>query len=402
MKIKLSAGLNLTLYSLLLIVTPFLMLMNFLQEAIGSISRANFTLSGFEVPYVVVAAAVLLIALTIFLFKYITWKRLIGLVILTVLFFIGQNSTDYYFNHKFYELQHNWHYFAYGIFTFLAYRKFMELGYPTAKVILRTFLLAFVISLFDELIQVYISNRVFDLSDVGKDMWGVIIGQCGIYFVYFEYGFLQPFRIRHKKLKDYLKNPFTVLFFEMVLAYTLLVIASLLSSAEYWKSVVLISILIFGLIFVLIHLGNNRFLKYTIGFISAALALYFVVAQFTGNARVKRYSDNIIIYKGIPFVYFDLMIYPEGGFRPVDKKSQFLLRDKQKLDDLNPNILLLATGTKGEGGKGFNEQRIFEFKPNLFKSTVYQVIRLKNQDAIMHYNLLISENKKVLFIIHNQ
>lgn len=287
------------------------------------------------------------------------------MLILIVL--LGQNSTDYYFNHSFYELQHNWHYFAYGIFSFLAFRKFSEAGYTPAKIILRTFLLAFVISLFDEIIQVYISNRVFDLSDVGKDLWGVIIGQFFIQCVFFENRFLKPFVIRHKRLKDYLKFPFTVFFFEAIFAYILLAITSLLSSPEYWKSAILISLLVFCIVFLLIHVGNQRFFKYTVRIIFALVTVYVVVAQFTGNATVKRYSDSIVVYKGIPFVYFDIMIYPDGGFRPVDKKERFTLRDKQKFDNLNPDILLIGTGTKGRGVKVLMSKECSNLKPIFLK-----------------------------------
>ncbi|HPG74056.1 MAG TPA: hypothetical protein PLM49_07180, partial [Bacteroidales bacterium] len=66
MKLKISPGLNLSLYSLLLIVTPFLMLMNYLQEAIGSISRAHFILIGVEIPYVVMFATLGLVAVIAF------------------------------------------------------------------------------------------------------------------------------------------------------------------------------------------------------------------------------------------------------------------------------------------------------------------------------------------------
>jgi len=100
--------------------------------------------------------------------------------------------------------------------------------------------------------------------------------------------------------------------------------------------------------------------------------------------------------------YFDVMIYPDGGYRIVDKKNMFLVRDKQKLDDINPDILIIGTGAEGTGGKGFNEQRIFEFRANFKKQKIYQVIKMKNKDACAKYNELVSRNKKVLLILYHE
>lgn len=401
MKLKISPGLNLSLYSLLLIVTPFLMLMNYLQEAIGSISRAHFILIGVEIPYVVMFATLGLVAVIAFTIRKINTKKLFGIALVVVLLIAGQKISDYYFNHKFYDLQHNWHYIAYGIFAYLAYLKFSDKQLPAEKIILRTFLFAFCISLFDEIIQVYISNRVFDLSDVGKDMWGVLVGQCFVQFVLLNGVFMKPVAIRQKKLSNYVKQPFTLLFHQAVFTLVLLQVSSTLSDAALWPYVFLIVIPAYLFIWLCIHAGNQPVMRWLLRFVFAFLLVYVTYAQFSGNAPVKRITDNVFVYKGIPFVYFDLMIYQNGSFRIVDKKTSFNMRDKQKIHHIDPDILLIGSGSKSQGGKGFNEQKLFEFNANYFKSTIFQVIRLPNKDAIKTYNRLIRENKQVLFIIHN-
>ncbi len=401
MKLKISPGLNLSLYSLLLIVTPFLMLMNYLQEAIGSISRAHFILIGAEIPYVVMLATLGLVAVIAFTIRKINTKKLFGIALVVVLLIAGQKISDYYFNHKFYDLQHNWHYIAYGIFAYLAYLKFSDKQLPPEKIILRTFLYAFCISLFDEVIQVYISNRVFDLSDVGKDMWGVLVGQCFVQFVLLNGVFMKPVAIRQKKLSNYVKQPFTLLFHQAVFTLVLLQVSSTLSDAALWPYVFLIAIPAYLIIWLGIHAGNQLVMRWLLRFVFAFLLVYVTYAQFSGNAPVKRITDSVIVYKGIPFVYFDLMIYQNGSFRIVDKKTSFNMRDKQKIHHIDPGILLIGTGSKSQGGKGFNEQKLFEFNANYFHSKIFQVIRLPNKDAIKTYNRLIRENKQVLFIIHN-
>ena len=52
------------------------------------------------------------IVLPIAAWRHITWKRIFSLVAMILLLALAQNSTDYYFNHEFYELQHTWHYIA--------------------------------------------------------------------------------------------------------------------------------------------------------------------------------------------------------------------------------------------------------------------------------------------------
>ncbi len=402
MKFKFSANLNLTLYSLLLIVTPFLMLMNFLQDAIGKLSNAHFTVFDVKITYLLFIAILGLIFVFIRVRKELTKTRILGLFLMVALTLIGQKIGDYYYNHNFYDLQHNWHYIAYGIFSYVAYRKFFLKNFSPAKIIWRTFLMAFIISLFDEIIQVYISNRVFDLSDVGKDMWGALIGQFFIQFVLLECKHIKPFTYRHQKIKDYITSPSSALFIQAGVSLIFIYISSVLSYPSLWPQVFLISLLAVFFFLLILHMGNTRLLKWIIRGTFGIVVIWLVYANFSGNAYVKYVSENVIVYKGLPFYYFDVMIFPDGGYRVVDKKETFLGRDKLKIDDINPDILIIGTGKGNTGGKGFNDQRLFEFRPNFTHSKLYQIIKLPNKQACLKYNELLSKNKKVLLILYQE
>jgi len=118
----LSRGKQRHFYALLLIVTPFLLLQNYLQSFIGKLSEINITLFENEVPIIPLIAFLLVLFLAIGLRKHFTRTRTIGWLIIVIMFWIGQQLTDFYFHHRFFDLQYNWHYLAYTIFAYLNYR----------------------------------------------------------------------------------------------------------------------------------------------------------------------------------------------------------------------------------------------------------------------------------------
>lgn len=323
----------------------------------------------------------------------------LGFILLFVA--IGQKTADYYFSHEFYNLQHNWHYIAYGIFSFVAFRRFSIKPTPAYKILFKIFILALSISVFDEFIQVYISGRVFDLGDCGKDLWGTMAGIIFVFF-YLEDGKDFPnYRLRNKKLKEYYTNPFSLLCLEIIFAYIFLFVASQITETEYLLEVVLITLLLFIITFLLIHAGVNKIARWLIrGVLLLLIIFVFVEARF-GKSGIKSEKAGFINYNNIPLLYFDYMLFPDGTFRPVDKKTIFNLRDKQKTENLDPDILLIGTGIKGQGGKGWNDIMVNEMAYNAYKHKVYQIIKLPNRQACETFNRLKKEKKNVLFIIHN-
>ena len=190
---------HLFLYILLLVLTPFLLLQNYLQSFIGQMSAESFTVFNFDFPYTVAIALVFVITLSIIFWKKFTSTRLAAWGFIIFLFWVGQKSTDYYFNHDFYELQYNWHYFAYSIFAYLSYRMFITKKTSPQKIFLYVYFSALCISAFDEAIQIPLSNRVFDLGDIAKDLWGSTIGLIFVFFI-FENGKIlkNGWKLQHK------------------------------------------------------------------------------------------------------------------------------------------------------------------------------------------------------------
>jgi len=393
---------NFYLYTILLIITPFLMLQNYLQEAIGAASRATIDLGGVHIPYLIIIASIGLVLFFYFSRKTMTKKRLLILGIIIVFFAAGQMTADYYFGHRFYDLQQNWHYFAYGIFSVIAFMRFSIKPAPVNTILIKIFLMALAISVFDEAIQVYISNRVFDLSDCGKDLWGSLAGSIFVFFYMEDAKGFTNYRFRNNKLKEYYTNPFSLLCLEIIFAYIFLFIASQITDEKYKFSVIIMTLIIFIIAFLLILAGINRVVRWIIRSSLLLIIIMVVIASRFGNSGAKYISPGYLKYNGIPLVYFDFMIFPDGSFRTVDKKESFTLRDKNKISNLDPDILIIGKGSKGQGGKGWHDNKTTEMYYNTFNHKIYQIIKLPNAQACITFNRLKKLNKKVLFIIHNE
>ena len=104
---------------------------------------------------------------------------------------------------------------------------------------------------------------------------------------------------------------------------------------------------------------------------------------------------------GVPVVFFDVLVFPDGSFRPVDKKHYFNTRDHTFFLKRKPDILLIGSGYEGRGGKGF-----FDTTPNQFIYNPYirqgtQLIILPTPDACELFNRMKRAQKNVLFVIHS-
>ena len=391
------------LYILLLIATPFLLLQNYLQSAIGELSNLTYVVFNTTIPVTVSIAIILIVTILFFTYKKLNKHRLISWIIVVMLFWIGQKSTDFYFNHKFYELQYNWHYFAYAIFSYLNYRVLSEKNATPQKIIVLTFIYTLAISTFDELMQMPLSNRIFDIGDISKDLWGAMIGLFFIFFI-LENGEIikNGWKIRHNKLKEYSNNPLSLLIIEFVFAYVFMIIASLLTSSEYILVAVLISVLLMFLIFAIVHLSQIKVFKTLIILIFAGLIItqgFFIIKFY--DKDIIYYNNKLLVYKGIPVFFFDVLIYPDGTFRLVDKKIIFNQRDQQTILELSESIIVIGSGTDGSGGKGFpqNTETQFVFDENTKQGV--QITILNNHEACDKFNALKAERKRPVLILHH-
>jgi len=399
-----STAIQMELYIALLVMTPFLMLQNYLQAAIGSISRAGFDVSGHFIPYVVVFGSVFILTILFLSWKKLDLWRVIGLFVVIVMVYIGQKSSDYYFNHKFYELQFNWHYYAYGLFAFIAYRHLKRKDLKDYQIIGRTFVMALGASTFDEAVQVYISSRIFDISDIGKDGWGIVMGLVIMFFIVNHGEIVKDgWKVRQKKIADYFKNPLSLLVLQAVFVFLLLFNSSLFSDKRYWKEVMGLTIGSFVLFFIILHVTRNKLVKQIV-LITLGLAILtqgFFYLKYKDEYLVKT-AKGLTIYKGIPIPFYDVIIFQNSSFRVVDKKTYFNARDLNTIFLMKPEILIVTKGFNGKGAKGFIEvYKEWDFVFNEHTESNVQVFTLPNEKARTLFNRLKKEGKNVLLIVHS-
>jgi VanZ family protein len=392
------------LYALLLVFTPFIMLQNYLQEAIGMLSRAAFNVGKLHVPFTVLILIVVVGAIIFLSRKLISKPRILALCFVILLVFLGQKTSDYYFNHKFYDLQHNWHYIAYGIYAWMFYRLFQEKTTSKANLILKIYLSALALSIFDETFQKFISLRVFDIGDIAKDSWGVFIGLIFVFFVIEDAEiFSQRKSFFKPHIKEYLKSPFSLLVFIGLFAYVFLFISSLLTDIIYLKQALLITLGVFVVLFIFIHLLQYKRIRYLIIASISILCLVSIYSFFKPRENYIVYkTKHLVIYRGIPIPYFDVLIHPDGRFRLVDKKTYFNNRDMLFLYYHANNILLVGCGENESFVEGFPENQVSQFVFNPESYRAIQIIMLPNAMACEQYNRIKKEDKELMFIIHQE
>ena len=392
------------MYTMLLVATPFLMVRNYLQPAIAKLSRFGFELGGTEIPLVPVTALLTVLVLLILLRAYLTRARILAAVIVVLMLALGQQISDYYFADRFYDLQQNWHYIAYAIFAIMLYRDLSPRGVRPTKIILITFLLGLSFSSIDEAFQFRISLRTFDMADIAKDVWGTLMGLVLIYV-----GGTQPAvllahfkQVRQPRLRGYLENSHSLLILLSVLGLLFLCATSLLTDPGYWKLAVCLPLAAFLVFFLLFHMSQVKLVRYTL--LIAALGGLLVQSYFFLRHRTERIVYNrpsLTVYKGIPILFSDAMFFPNGTFRLVPKKTYFSLRDQRFFLKQKTDIILVGSGSHGEGGRGFPQDAVSQFLYNPYTQQGTQVIVLQTPEACRVYNRLRQEGKSVLFILHN-
>ena len=391
-------------YVLLLIATPFVLLKNYMQAAIGRLSEFSFHISNIEIPYVLIVFTIVITIFLIIYRKYLNKIRLISIVGILILIYIGQNSTDFYFNHKFYELQHNWHYLAYGIFSFFSIRWLRSKNITPARTILLTLLFAMAISTGDEAIQIPLSSRIFDISDIGKDLWGTIIGMIFIFFV-IEEGkiFRGNYKINAQRFRDYFNSPFAMFINIAIFSEIFLFIGSIYSDTNYALTGISISLFIFMLVFFIIYLIQFKISRIIVVSILGILIVLLLYSYISNKDKyISHYQSGLVVYKGIPIPLFDIMIFDNGMFRPVDKKTSFNSRDKKTIFNYAGDILIIGNADKNKNIRGFANDEETQFIYNNITGKAVQVIILDIRQANKKFNELKSKAYNVSYIIHQK
>jgi len=399
-----STRLHLVLYSFLLILTPFILVRNYLQNAIGEITRFSMPIAGRDLPVVPVAALIVLAVLLVLLRSRLTRQRLVAGAIVLAMLAAAQQWTDFYAGMPFYSLQQNWHYIAYGVFVFMMYQDLAPRRVPMARIILVTYIVAMLFSAFDEFFQRHMSMRVFDISDIAKDTYGALLGLILLYAWVTEPGELRAgFRmVRHRKLGDYLAHPASLLVLLTALTSSFVFFSALLTGPGYLGTAVFLSIAGFLVFFVILHASQFKWGKRGLLVLLVVALVAQGVAWFRGrDAGVVHRRPGLAVYHGVPVRFFDFMIYPDGRLRLMDKKTTFGFLDKRGLLKREADIIVVATGTDGSGGRGFPAERESQFLYNRYTQRGTQVIRQRNPEACRTYNRLKREGKRVLLIFHN-
>jgi hypothetical protein len=269
-----------------------------------------------------------------------------------------------------------------------------------AIIIFYTFFAAMIISTSDEFFQLHMTNRVFDLGDIAKDMLGAVIGLILIFLV-IENGKIihHGWNFRQKKISDYFKNPLSLLFLELVFTIIFLSFSSLLTEKFVRLNSVIISFIFFVIFFIIFHLSSYKIVKF---FLLVLVVIQLISYGIFCKKDIIYNDQNIIVYKGIPIPYFDVMFFENGTFRLVDKKSFFQYVDLIRIKSFTNDILLLGSVKTGKGVNGFDKKENMQFTVNKDKKKMMQVLILKNREAVTIYNNLKKHNKKVVFILHHE
>lgn len=392
------------MYAMLLVATPFILLQNFLQEAIGAISSSTVDLGAARLPVVPVSAALAALGAIILLRSYLTPLRVLAGLAALAMIALAQQVADYYFDHNFYDLQQNWHYFAYMIFAFMMYRDLSGRRQSKARIMQITFVCALLFSSFDEAFQLHMSGRVFDMGDIAKDVWGATTGVVLLYLGASDASTIRAHTksLRSLRPREYWDHPFGSLVLLVVLSGLLLCFSSLLSDAVYWWHVVVLTGAAFSLVYLLLHTAQYRWFQY--GLMALVSLTVIVQGYFYFEYRSEYIVHNrygLTVYKGIPLPYFDVLFFPDGGFRLVDKKHYFSFRDQTFLMKQKADILLIGSGVQGRGGNGLPGKSVNQFVFNRHLLRGMQVIILRTPEACQVFNRLKREGKSVLFVLHN-
>ena len=401
---RIEAMVQYILFTLLVIATPFVVVTKFLQGAVYTVSHLSFPLFGFRLPILGTVLVLLFLSFLIWQRKNITPRRLAGALIVIIMIAFGQWVQDFYCGMAVYDLQRNWHYAAYAAYIFMFFRTFHMRGLSLSKLILFSFISAVCLSTIDEFFQFHMSDRVFDVSDIAKDSWGAMMGLGLVLFVSETYGTIKFDRcsIFQRKVQGYIKDPLAVLTMVGLFSFIVLTISPLLTEYQYIGIFLLVVLGCFILTMLVIHLCRSPILRW--GFlISAGL----IVILLTGSVLIHRDENvrfiggNLIVYKGLPVPFFDILIHTNGMPRLVDKKEIFNKQDQKLLLDHEPDILLIGSGSEGQGGKGFQIVEGTSFVYNQETRAGMQVIVQRSLNACETFNRLKRQGKRVLLVWHN-
>jgi len=391
-------------FLILVVLTPFVMVTKYLQGTIHVLSLFKLPILGIEVPIIMALSALVAIILLIKYIRLLTSKKIVAIIFVIGMISTGHLVQDKLLDRSFFDLQPNWHYLAYGTYIFFFARAFYSPKLNGSRFIILAYLTVLLISTFDETFQYFLSHRVFDISDISKDAWGATAGLIILFFMTEHYGTIDLKNAKwwKAKISDYFKDPATTLlsFFSLTLIF--LLISPILSEHNMWFILCSIGFSTFLFLALIFHFMQYRTFRYVALTVFSILFLGLATSYAINRDKNITYCEHgITVYKGIPVVFFDLMIYPNGQMSLLDKKHNYRKQDKRYFLKQEPDILLIASGHQNKGGKGFSISNGTKFIFNTFSMKGTQLIILPTPDAVKKYNELRKAGKKVFLVLHN-
>lgn len=391
-------------FASLVFAIPFVMVTRYLQGAVRTLSHFSIPLPWGEFKIVAFLFILLPFAL-LYVFRRKIDKLRIGAAIFCLLLILyAQQVQDLYINLSFFDLQQNWHYIAYMIYVFMFVRAFRTDFKSINSLISTAWGSAALLSLSDETFQLFMSHRTFDISDIAKDLLGATLGL--IILLYIARSLWEPKTKRdlvpwRKNIGNYFKEPTPLVTLLLIFTLSIISISPLLTDIQYAGLVVILSIIAAILLFTVFHLLQFSRPRVVIIAITALISIYCGYSMLFAPQQITFAREGLILYKHVPVPFFDLLIYPDGQYRAVDKKHRFNEGDITFFSKQSPDILLIGSGVRGKGGQGFDRSSgtFFRFNPHTGKGM--QVVILKTEEACKLYSSLISEGKRVLFVLHS-
>ena len=392
------------LFAILVVMTPFIVVTGYVQGVAHLFSHFSFELFEIEIPYLVLFALLALSAFLIWQRKKITLRRTAAVCFPIAMIAIAHRTQDIYLNMSFFDLQINWHYFAYCAYVYFFFRTFNARNMAQNRMILTAYFSAILMSLFDETFQNFMSDRVFDISDIAKDALGVYTGLIFIFFVTETYGTFSLRRnsLIRKQVRDYLREPPAIMLTLGVLTMSFILISPLFTESEYCWWGIFGSILLFFVIMLILHFTRSKIFRFVLGGTTILIIAFLItVSVIHRDDGIEYQRPNLLTYRGIPIPFFDFIIYPDGYCHLIDKKKYFRSQDKKFMLEQKPDIILIGAGSDGSGGQGFDVVQGTNFIFNQFTLKGAQVIILPTPEACEVFNRLKTEGKSVFFAVHN-
>ena len=374
-----------------------------MQVAIRGFSGLECSILGLSIPSLPLAAVLVGLWASYYAWGKLTKKRLAALSVIAALFIFSWLTTDLYGSLRLYDLQANWHYWAYVLMTVFFFRAFAREGARKDALIYAAFVICLAVSLVDEGVQRFASSRVFDLNDNAKDALGIVWGIIVVYFVMERFGTIDLKSIPQGRqpLGVYVRNPAVALVLVTTFTLCFLVVSAMFSDPEFWYVVVLGTTALFAAAVAVLYLSRFK----TGRRICVATALLLIAGQLVsiGVHRGKgiTFHDSwLTVYNGVAFPMVDVLIFPNGIARPADKHHitkhelvSFFMRHE-------PSILLIGAEPASNLDMYLDSREGSYLVCDESVQRNVQVVVAPPKEACELFNRYKKEDKNVMCVLH--